>query len=303
MDTPDRVERKIRTARDLHTIVRTMKALAAVGIRQCESATDAVGYYVETVERGLQAVLRVHPREQSTTRTKHPPILGVIFGTDQGMCGQFNDAIVSHARKRLTLVARGEDARASRWVVGTRAAALLGDAGEEIESVYAVPGSVPGVTSIVQQLALDLDAWVTKRGSYELWLFHHAVRPGAGYGPVDRRVVPADPAWLHELSHRRWSTSQLPMCGGNSHAVYSALVQQYLFVSLHQAMLESMLCENIARLAAMQTAERNIEDRCAALQFEYHQSRQSAITGELLEIRSGFEALTRPTTAARPSSL
>ena len=87
------------------------------------------------------------------------------------------------------------------------------------------------------------------------------------------------------------------MCGGNSHAVYSALVQQYLFVSLHQAMLESMLSENIARLAAMQTAERNIEDRCAALQFEYHQSRQSAITGELLEIRSGFEALTRPKAA------
>ena len=170
---------------------------------------------------------------------------------------------------RLTLLARGDDARASRWVVGTRAAALLGDAGEKIESVYAAPGSVPRVTSIVQQLALDLDAWVTKRGSYELWLFHHAVRPGAGYGPVDRRVVPAAPAWLHELGHRRWSTSQLPMCGGNSHAVYSALVQQYLFVSLHQAMLESMLCENIARLAAMQTAERNIEDRCAALQFEY----------------------------------
>jgi F-type H+-transporting ATPase subunit gamma len=216
------------------------------------------------------------------------------------MCGQFNDALASHARRRLTLMTRRDDAQASRWAVGTRLAGILGDAGDAIESVYTTPASVSRVTSIVQQLALDLDAWGTKHGPYELWLFHHIAQAGAGYGPIDRRVVPADPIWLQELGHRRWSTSQIPMCGGNGHDVYSALVRQYLFVSLHQAMLESMLSENIARLAAMQTAERNIEELCSALQFAYQQSRQSTITGELLEIVSGFEAMTK--SEAAPTS-
>jgi F-type H+-transporting ATPase subunit gamma len=301
MDTADRIERKIRTANGLHRIVRTMKVLAAAGIRQCESATDAVRHYAGTVECGLQAVLRAYPREQSTTPREHPAIVAVIFGTDQGMCGQFNDALVSHARRRLTLITCGDAARASRLAVGTRIARILGDAGDAIESVYTTPASVSRVTAIVQQLALDLDAWGTKHGPYELWLFHHVAQAGAGYGPVDRRVVPADPIWLHELGHRRWPTSQVPMCGGDEHDVYSALVQQYLFVSLHQAMLESMLSENLARLAAMQAAERNIEEMCSALQFEYQQSRQSTITGELLEIVSGFEAMKKPEAAPTPS--
>lgn len=294
MDTLDRVERKIRTAKDLHTIVRTMKALAAAGIRQCESATDAVRHYAETVERGLQAFLRVYPGERAGTLSERLGIVAVVFGTDQGMCGQFNDALASHARRRLALISDGDAGRASCWVVGTRAGGILSEAGDEIESVYTAPASVTRVTAVVHQLVLDLDAWGTEHGPYELWLFHHVIRSGAGYGPVDRRVVPADPAWLHELSHRRWATSQLPMCGGDHHAVYSALVQQYLFVSLHQAMLESMLSENFARLAAMQAAEHNIDDMCSALQLEYQQTRQNVITGELLETVSGCEALTRP---------
>jgi F-type H+-transporting ATPase subunit gamma len=98
MDTPDHVERKIRTAQDLHAIVRTMKALAAAGIRECESATDAVRHYAGTVERGLQAVLRDPPREPPTAPRERLPIVAIVLGTDQGMCGQFNDSIVLHSR-------------------------------------------------------------------------------------------------------------------------------------------------------------------------------------------------------------
>jgi F0F1-type ATP synthase gamma subunit len=41
----------------------------------------------------------------------------------------------------------------------------------------------------------------------------------------------------------------------------------------------------------MQVAERNIEDRLKALTSEFHQSRQAAVTSELLDIVSASEAL------------
>lgn len=41
----------------------------------------------------------------------------------------------------------------------------------------------------------------------------------------------------------------------------------------------------------MQVAERNIEDRLKALTSELHQSRQAAVTSELLDIVSASEAL------------
>jgi F-type H+-transporting ATPase subunit gamma len=74
-------------------------------------------------------------------------------------------------------------------------------------------------------------------------------------------------------------------------ALFSALIRQYLFVSLYRAFAESLASENASRLAAMQNAERNIDERLTALQGQFHQQRQSSITEELLDIVSGFEAL------------
>jgi F-type H+-transporting ATPase subunit gamma len=73
--------------------------------------------------------------------------------------------------------------------------------------------------------------------------------------------------------------------------LFSALIRQYLFVSLFRACAESLASENASRLAAMRGAERNIGDQLTELTHQFHQKRQMAITEELLDIASGFEAL------------
>jgi F-type H+-transporting ATPase subunit gamma len=75
-------------------------------------------------------------------------------------------------------------------------------------------------------------------------------------------------------------------------ALFSSLVREYLFVSLYRAFAESLASENASRLASMQAAEKNIEERLRELSAQYHQQRQMSITSELLDIVSGFEALT-----------
>jgi len=73
--------------------------------------------------------------------------------------------------------------------------------------------------------------------------------------------------------------------------LFSRLIRRYLFVSLYQAFAESLASENASRLASMQGAERNIEERLAGLQALFHRQRQMAITEELLDIVAGYEAL------------
>jgi F-type H+-transporting ATPase subunit gamma len=73
--------------------------------------------------------------------------------------------------------------------------------------------------------------------------------------------------------------------------LFHALIREYLFVSLFRAFAESLASENAARLASMQVAERNIEDRLKALNAQFHQCRQTTVTSELLDIISAFEAL------------
>jgi len=45
-------------------------------------------------------------------------------------------------------------------------------------------------------------------------------------------------------------------------------------------------------LAAMQAAEKNIEEQLDKLTTEYNHERQASITSELLDMVSGYEALT-----------
>ena len=71
-----------------------------------------------------------------------------------------------------------------------------------------------------------------------------------------------------------------------------AFVREYLFVSLFRACAESLASENASRLAAMQRAEKNIDELLEDLNRSFHRLRQSGIDEELFDVISGFEALT-----------
>ena len=59
------------------------------------------------------------------------------------------------------------------------------------------------------------------------------------------------------------------------------------------ACAESRASENASRIASMQAAEKNIDRRLAELQQHFSQTRQTAIAEELMDIVTGFEALTK----------
>jgi F-type H+-transporting ATPase subunit gamma len=69
------------------------------------------------------------------------------------------------------------------------------------------------------------------------------------------------------------------------------LIREYFFVALYWAFAESLTSENASRLASMQAAEKNIEERLGELNAQFHHERQRSITEELLDIVAGSEAL------------
>ena len=73
--------------------------------------------------------------------------------------------------------------------------------------------------------------------------------------------------------------------------LFSALIGEFLFISLFRAFAASLAAENMARLASMQRAEKNIEEMQDDLTARYHALRQSTITEELFDVITGFEAV------------
>lgn len=299
MQTIEGLQHKIKSAEDLLSVVTTMKSLAAVSIRQYERAVAALAEYNRAIELGLQVVLQssqengqLLARAAQAAHDADDPQGIVVFGSDQGLCGQFNERIVSHAVDTLN----GMQIRKSQRrfaAVGMRAAGLLEEAGQPMPVIFAVPSGLAAVTELVQNLLLTIDAWRAQEQIGQILLFHNQPLGGAAYRPQHTQLLPLDPAWLDGVRTRPWTGRSLPMFTMERGALFSALVQQHMFVVLHRACTESMASEEASRLAAMQNAEQNIEDQLAELNNQYHQQRQSAITAELLDIIAGYNAVTQ----------
>lgn len=294
------LSRRIRSTTDLQSVVKTMKTLAAVNIRQYERAVVALEQYNHVIEAGLQIVLR-NRRLQQPVNNREPASLGtIIFGSEQGLVGQFNERVALFAAERM---ARQRVARESCGVlaVGMRVAAALESVGQPVDHVFAVPASLGGIVPLVQTLVLRIEAWRRDRGIERVQLFYNQTRTAASYAPTRVQLLPIDWQWLGELQRRRWPTNQLPTTTLDWDVVFSGLIRQYLLVALFRACAASLAAENASRLASMQAAEHNIEEHLDMLRLRYHQRRQDTITEELMDIISGFEAFAAEEPACQSS--
>ena len=291
-DTTANLGRKISSAGDLQSVVRTMKALAASSIGQYEESVRALGDYYHTVELGLGACFR----ESTPTATVHRKgrinagdMGAVVFGSDQGLVGQFNDVVADFAGKTLTAL----PGKSVVWAVGERVHARLEDAALSLVGLFTVPNSVKTITPLVGQILVEYQTHQDRGEMTELHLFYNRPTSGAVYTPVHQRLLPLDETWRRQRADLAWPTKSVPEVMGEGSETLRALIREYLFVSLFRACAESLASENASRLAAMQRADKNIEELLDTLHGDFHRLRQSSIDEELFDVISGFEALSK----------
>ncbi len=292
-DTLASLRRKIGGAGDLESVVRSMKALAAASIGQFENSVLALADYDRTVELGLGVCLR-SLRTNAIEQAELPGagakvVSAIVFGSDQGLVGQFNDLLADFVAKELELVS---DAKRV-WAVGDRVRARLADAGLPPSGVFNVPTSVNAITPLVGQILVESEAHHRKGDSGQLFLFHNRPKAGAAYEPVSQRLLPLDEKWQIRLAHLPWPTRNLPEVIGDHERTLETLVREYLFVSIYRACAESLAAENASRLAAMQRAEKNIDDLLGTLNQTFRRLRQTSIDEELFDVLSGYESLSK----------
>jgi F-type H+-transporting ATPase subunit gamma len=292
-ETLESLRRKIGGAGDLESVVRSMKALAAASIGQYEKSVQALADYYRTVELGLIVCLR--KREAADTEQVVPvgaavkTVCAIVFGSDQGLVGQFNDLLADFVAKALNALP-GEK---KVWAVGERIQARLADAGLPPVGLFAVPTSVDAITPLVGRILVESEAHHGNGEISQLYLFHNRPKSGAAYEPVSQHMLPLDKKWELTLADLPWPTGNLPEAIGSQEQTLWALVREYLFVSLYKACAESLASENASRLAAMQRAERNIDELVGDLNQSFRRLRQTSIDEELFDVLSGYESLSK----------
>ncbi len=279
---------KLNAAEHLGSVVRAMKAISASSIGQYERAVEALGQYQHAVELALGLCLRATQQLPAIpTAAAERPTGAVIFGSDQGLVGRFNEVIAEHARETLGKLPGPKTV----WAIGERVCPPLEAAGLVIGKRFAVPGSVAAIAALVTEIQLEIEGYMARERNAEIYVFHNAPRAAAHYDVASERLLPLDAAWYKRLSAIPWPDAQLAQVLGGAAASLAGLVHERLFISVYSACAQSLASENASRLEAMQRAEKNIESVADDLRRSVNRLRQSSIDEELFDVVAGFNAL------------
>lgn len=285
MQTMEGLRNQVENTRDLSSIARAMKALAAVRIRQSREAVQSLGTYALAVERGFQILVKKELRGFDFTRDAPGSTVALVMGSDLGMVGGFNRSMAEFVLKNL------EGTEAKLVTVGERIAAELESDQGGIEARFPMPDRVDAMAERVQDLLLSIEELRARHEPRQVLVFHHAYLSGSEYEPRKIQLLPLDPIWLGMLAEKPWPAHVLPSYRVSASELLSSMLREHLFLSLFRAMAESHASENASRLAAMESAEQKIQDRLQELTGRLKQQRQQQMTEELLDIMAGAAAL------------
>ena len=283
------LRRKLDTISTLGSVVRTMKALAASNVGQYENAVQSLKHYTDSVELGLAACLRVG--DISTGLIEHGDgiaprrTLVLAIGSDQGMVGAFNQKLATRVEEYL----KHQQLPIHLVCIGERMRDELRARGFEIARHISTPTTVEAITSACNDILLEYSSLsqshpVISAGMSGMAVGYNQLEGGARYTPITEQILPLEQAWHERLRDRTWPTSALPQIWGPGDECLQALVREYLFISLFRACAEALASENSARLAAMQRAEKNIDEQREEFQGRYHRKRQEDIDAELFDV-------------------
>lgn len=288
------LQHKINSATDLKSVVRTMKAMAAANISQYEMAVSALDDYYETIQLGLVAYFhsnQINSKAVNYSTVNKTTSLGkvgfIAIGSDQGLVGKFNDALVSHLLNTMNTLP-GEK---RVWAIGERIQTHLSSLNIPLEQPFSLPNSINAVTGLVTSLLQEIEALQQTNELSALHIVFNRSLPNAKYETCTQKVLPLDSEWQQKLTVTRWPSRCLPQLLTDTKRTFSALIGEYLFTTLYKACTESLASENASRLTAMQRAEKNIEELQTELSRQFHRQRQQGIDEELSDLVSGFEAL------------
>ncbi len=232
MQTLESLRRQIDTATDLRSVVTTMKTLAAVSIHQYERAVDALADYNRTIEFGFQIALADEPFEIETPETA-AITAAIVFGSNQGMCGQFNEEIASlvNARSHTS----DSDPRWLLLTIGSRVEGQFLESGWSIQRNYDIPTSVNDITDLVQKMLPQIEQLRSEADVRRLFVFFNRRESASTFQPRQLQLLPIDPVLVRRWQQKPWDSRSLPVFVTERRQLLSRLVRQYLFVSLFSA--------------------------------------------------------------------
>jgi F-type H+-transporting ATPase subunit gamma len=107
----------------------------------------------------------------------------------------------------------------------------------------------------------------------------------------EQKIIPFNYEKMRSISKKKWATNNLVQTDLQKNVFLREITNQILGISLISFLNFSLAAEHFIRMTNMQAAEQNIDENLEEMNLEYQQQRQEEITGELIDIIAGYQAI------------
>lgn len=283
---------RISSVKSTQQITKAMKMVAAARLRKAQERIMSTRPFVTGLEGVINKLTKSgeNSNKYMVEVSSLEKVLIVVIGSDRGLCGGFNSNLfrfLSDSFER-SFPGKKESGNLSIITVGRKAHDYFRKRGFNVvdhNNGFFDKLSFDKTTEIMEQAAnLFLN------GEYQaVYLGYNEFKTVLTQNRILKQVLPI--VFDESDTTETESTEIDYIFEPGPSEILSDIIPLHLNMQLWRAMLESNASEQGARMAAMDNATENAKEIIRALNLEYNQARQAAITTELSEIVSGAEAL------------
>lgn len=287
------LDKRRKSIRNIRKITRTMELIATARFKKAMDRAAAATDYTNRIT----AIVR--DLANSGTEVSHPllqarPVINnaamLVLTSNRGLCGGYNGGVL-----RTGLQRRSELASSTKSLVtdvsGKRGIAALKFRGVHVDKTYTQFDDEPAFEDVSKIADGFLNQYLTGEIDRLDVVFTQFVSISKQISTVQTLLplasldVPAETSTAPNQT--RLDYEFLP----SAESILEEVVPASFRVRLFKCFLDAAVSEQIARMIAMKSATENAGDMIKQLSRTYNRARQSKITGEIMEIIGGVEAL------------
>lgn len=279
------IRNRITSVSSTMQITSAMKMVSAAKLKKAQDAITAMRPYAEKLTELLQnlsATLEGDTGEEFTIQREVKNVLIVAVTSNRGLAGAFNSSVVKETKRLAETVYAGK--KVDFITIGKKGNDILKKSGNVVTNNNGVFDNLT-----FENVAVIADELVQlfRDGKYDkIVLVYNQFKNAATQIVKEEQFLPL-------VSTATTNSKQIVdyIFEPSKEEIILTLIPKMLRTQVYKAVRDSLAAEHGARMTAMHKATDNATALRNQLKLTYNKARQAAITGEILEIVGGAEAL------------
>jgi len=285
------IKKRIKAVQNTQKITKAMKMVSAAKLRKVQSRMLDLRPYADKMQDVLTSLAKGADREAHPLLAFRPrkTIEVLVITSDRGLCGAFNTNILKAAHKYIN-DCKKDGFEVSVSTIGKKSRDYFRRRGITMRKSWTgISGNVS--FSHAQETANDIKENFINETIDEVTIVYNAFKSMVAQTVTVAKLLPLAPVEESEKESAAESSASSFIYEPSMEAIFDVLIPRNVDIQIYRALLESSAAEEAARMSAMENATKSCSEMVGTLTLQFNKARQAAITGELMDIVGGVEAL------------